>query len=114
MAANFLGKSVIRDFAKTWVWTNDSFFGMLSPADLKREFPWDQYLAALPEDGVHEWVVHPGLPDDTLLGRDDYNAHRATELQAMTSPAGVKYWERFRANLARKSVLHRKETKAPT
>jgi len=106
VAANFLGKRAANDFAATWVWTNDSFFGMLGTADLRRSFPWDRYLAALPDTGTVEWVVHPGLPDDTLTGRDDYNAERATELEALT--ANVQAWEKFRPSLARKSILHGK------
>jgi predicted glycoside hydrolase/deacetylase ChbG (UPF0249 family) len=107
MAAGFLGKRASDRFLKGWVWTNDSFFGMLSQSGLRRRFPWDRYLAALPETGVIEWVVHPGLPDETLEGRDDYNAARATELEALTGEAGVKVWEHLRPNLARKSVVHR-------
>jgi hypothetical protein len=106
-AANTLGKQAARDFATRWVWTNDSFFGMLSAADLKRPFPWDRYLAALPASGVIEWVVHPGLADETLVGRDDYNAARSVELEALTSLAGVAAWERFRGHLGRKSVLQK-------
>jgi predicted glycoside hydrolase/deacetylase ChbG (UPF0249 family) len=103
MAANVLGRTAAKDFATTWVWTNDSFFGMLGNADLRRAFPWDKYLAALPESGVVEWVVHPGLPDETLTGRDDYRAARPVELAALTENPGA--WERFRPNLGRKSVL---------
>jgi predicted glycoside hydrolase/deacetylase ChbG (UPF0249 family) len=107
MAAGMLGKQAAKVLGTRWVWSNDSFFGMLSPADLKRPFPWDRYLAALPTSGVIEWVVHPGLADETLAGRDDYNAARAAELEALTSPAGVAEWERFRAHLRRKSVLQK-------
>jgi predicted glycoside hydrolase/deacetylase ChbG (UPF0249 family) len=107
-AANLLGKSAAKDFANTWVWTNDSFFGMLSRADLHRPFPWDKYLAAMPDTGIIEWVVHPGLPDETLKGRDDYNAERTTELEALTGPEGIRMWERFRPHLGRKSILHKK------
>jgi predicted glycoside hydrolase/deacetylase ChbG (UPF0249 family) len=107
MAARFLGKQAADRFQKGWVWTNDSFFGMLSEADLRRKFPWDRYLSALPETGVIEWVVHPGLPDETLPGRDDYQAARAKELEALTGEAGMKFWEHLRPNLVRKSVIHR-------
>jgi predicted glycoside hydrolase/deacetylase ChbG (UPF0249 family) len=107
IAAGKLGQHAAKVFGTRWVWSNDSFFGMLSPVDLKRPFPWDRYLAALPATGVVEWVVHPGLPDETLTGRDDYNAARAVELEAMTSPAGVAMWERLRGHLGRKSVLQK-------
>jgi predicted glycoside hydrolase/deacetylase ChbG (UPF0249 family) len=106
-AACSLGKKAAKAFGTRWVWSNDSFFGMLSPADLRRPFPWDKYLAALPASGVIEWVVHPGENDETLVGRDDYHAARKVELEALTSPAGVKAWERFRENLARKSILQK-------
>jgi predicted glycoside hydrolase/deacetylase ChbG (UPF0249 family) len=104
-AAHLLGKIAAKKFARNKVWTNDSFFGMLGPADLHRPFPWDEYLAALPETGKIEWVVHPGLPDPTLAGRDDYKAERATELKTLTE--NLPAWEKFRPNLARKSLLHR-------
>jgi predicted glycoside hydrolase/deacetylase ChbG (UPF0249 family) len=107
MAARFLGQRAADRFLKGWVWTNDSFFGMLSAGDLLRPFPWDRYLKALPDTGVVEWVVHPGLPDETLAGRDDYNAARSVELQALTGEAGVRQWDPFRSSLARKSVVHR-------
>jgi chitin disaccharide deacetylase len=107
MAARFLGKQASDRFCKGWVWTNDSFFGMLSAGDLHREFPWAKYLKVLPESGVIEWVVHPGLPDPSLIGRDDYNAQRATELEALTGEAGMKIWDHLRSNLARKSVIHK-------
>jgi predicted glycoside hydrolase/deacetylase ChbG (UPF0249 family) len=118
-AAHFLGKTASRDFANigndtgtntgttNGVWTNESFFGMLSPADLKRPFPWDHYLAALPDAGIIEWVVHPGLPDETLKARDDYNAQRVTELEALTHSQQCHQWEKFRSNLGRKSILHK-------
>lgn len=104
-AARWLGTRAAVAFAARKAWTNDSFFGMLALADLRRSFPWASYLNALPAAGVNEWVVHPGLPDESLKGRDDYDAHRATELTALTSAEGVAAWERFRPKLARKSVL---------
>jgi predicted glycoside hydrolase/deacetylase ChbG (UPF0249 family) len=107
-AARWLGKRAAAAFAHRWVWTNDSFFGMLAAGDLRRAFPWDRYLNAMPASGVIEWVVHPGLPDETLKGRDGYDANRAAELIALTGIAGVAAWERFRSNLARKSVLRHK------
>jgi predicted glycoside hydrolase/deacetylase ChbG (UPF0249 family) len=106
-AARFIGKKAADRFSKSWVWTNDAFFGMLSEGDLRRAFPWDRYLAALPETGAIEWVVHPGLPDETLEGRDDYRAARATELEALTGEAGVKVWEYLRPNLTRKSAVYK-------
>jgi predicted glycoside hydrolase/deacetylase ChbG (UPF0249 family) len=108
MAAGFLGKRAARDFSTRWVWTNDSFFGMLGNSDLRRVFPWQKYLAALPDSGVIEWIVHPGLPDESLEGRDDYRVARATELEALTGAAGVKMWEHLRPNLARKSIIKKR------
>jgi predicted glycoside hydrolase/deacetylase ChbG (UPF0249 family) len=107
LAARWLGKSASNTFSQRWIWTNDSFFGMLSPMDLKRPFPWDNYLSALPESGVIEWVVHPGLPDETLRDRDDYHTARPVELAALTSPAGAAHWQHLRSCLARKSVLRK-------
>jgi predicted glycoside hydrolase/deacetylase ChbG (UPF0249 family) len=108
MAAGFLGKRAARDFSTRWVWTNDSFFGMLGNSDLRRVFPWQKYLAALPDSGVIEWIVHPGLPDESLEGREDYRVARATELEALTGAAGVKMWEHLRPNLARKSIIKKR------
>lgn len=104
-AARFLGGQAAAAFATRWVWSNDSFFGMLSRTDLRRPFPWDRYLANLPDQGVVEWVVHPGEPDETLGGRDDYAAARAVELAALTDPGRAKAWEHLRPNLGRKSLL---------
>ena len=103
MAAHLLGRRAARDFSESQLWANDLFFGMLSPADLARPFPWDHYLDALPQTGNVEWVVHPGLPDETLAGRDDYRVQRATELEALT--LGSANWEKYRPHLARKSGL---------
>jgi predicted glycoside hydrolase/deacetylase ChbG (UPF0249 family) len=114
IAAHLLGRRTSEKFSTTWVWTNDSFFGMLGAADLSRPFPWDNYLRALPDTGVVEWVVHPGLLDPTLADRDDYKAERARELEALTEPAGVKAWEHLRPNLARKSILHKRGGNSPT
>jgi chitin disaccharide deacetylase len=103
--AQLLGKRAAKTFSESWLWTNDYYFGMLAARDLRRAFPWRKYLKRLPSCGVVEWVVHPGLPDDTLNGRDGYRTERARELEALTSPAGVKAWEHLRPMLARKSVL---------
>jgi predicted glycoside hydrolase/deacetylase ChbG (UPF0249 family) len=105
--ARALGYQAAKDFSKRWIWTNDSFFGMLNAGDLRRQFPWQKYLNNLPEEGAIEWVVHPGEEDETLIGRDDYHAARVVELQALTSPEGVKAWEKFRSNLGKKSDLQK-------
>jgi predicted glycoside hydrolase/deacetylase ChbG (UPF0249 family) len=107
-AARWLGERAAAAFEHRWVWTNDSFFGMLAAGDLNRPFPWKSCLDALPTSGVIEWVVHPGLADETLKGRDDYDVARAVELKTLTSPGGVAEWEHLRPNLARKSVLRHK------
>jgi hypothetical protein len=104
--ADRLGKGAAKAFSQAKTWTNDYYFGMLAPDDFHRPFPWDHYLNNLPSSGPIEWVVHPGLPDDTLNGRDGYRAERAKELDALTSPTGVKIWEHLRPMLARKSVLN--------
>ena len=105
--ANVLGRRAAAAFAQRWMWANDFFVGMITPADLRRPSPWGRFLSNLPQAGVVEWCVHPGEPDDTLVGRDAYVAQRAVELDALTSPAGVAAWERFRPRLGRKSVLVR-------
>jgi predicted glycoside hydrolase/deacetylase ChbG (UPF0249 family) len=104
-AAGWMGRQASVLLEKKQIWTNDTFFGMLDPADFARPFPWDRYLPHLPSAGVVEWVVHPGRPDDSLAGRDDYRAERAVELKAFTSPEGIAAWSHLRPALARKSVL---------
>jgi predicted glycoside hydrolase/deacetylase ChbG (UPF0249 family) len=108
MVANWMGKRAFQAFGDKWVWTNDTYFGMLSSRDLRRPFPWAKYLAKLPRQGVVEWVVHPGEADETLKGRDTYRAERTTELAALTDAAGTKDWEQLRPYLSRKSILHRR------
>jgi hypothetical protein len=103
MAAHLLGKSASRFFRAKGVWSNDFFFGMLSAGDLRKEFPWEDYLEHLRRDGVIEWVVHPGLADETLIGRDSYGGERVKELEALTGEAGKKVWEELREYLIRKS-----------
>jgi hypothetical protein len=104
-AANFISTAAVKTFSTAGIWTNDFYFGMLSPADLNEKFPWDRYLKALQRSGVVEWVVHPGLADPTLAGRDDYRAQRTKELEALTSPDGIAHWQELRPFLTRKSVL---------
>jgi predicted glycoside hydrolase/deacetylase ChbG (UPF0249 family) len=103
--ASFIGRAAAKTFTASGIWTNDFYFGMLSPADLGETFPWDRYLKALQRSGVVEWVVHPGLPDPSLAGRDDYRAQRTKELEALTSPDGIDHWNQLRPFLTRKSVL---------
>jgi predicted glycoside hydrolase/deacetylase ChbG (UPF0249 family) len=105
LAANSMGKRAGRAFAEQGIRSNDFFFGMLGAADLRREFPWRKYLENLPRRGVVEWVVHPGLADPTLAGRDEYRDGRVVELQALTGVAGRHFWEPLRGNVSRKSVL---------
>jgi predicted glycoside hydrolase/deacetylase ChbG (UPF0249 family) len=78
---------------------------MLSENDLRRAFPWSEYLRHLPERGVIEWVVHPGMADASLEGRDGYRRGRVVELEALTSGDGAREWEKFRPYLGRKSAL---------
>jgi chitin disaccharide deacetylase len=104
-AANFLGRRAAKKFSAAGVWSNDFYFGMLDPAALKQEFPWQHFLKHLPESGVIEWVVHPGHEDETLIPRDTYITERAVELHALTDPSTTRYWEHLRPSLTRKSVL---------
>jgi predicted glycoside hydrolase/deacetylase ChbG (UPF0249 family) len=62
-------------------------------------------LQRLPDFGVVEWVVHPGLPDETLRGRDSYSVQRWAELRSLIDPAHALQWQRLRPLLTRKSVL---------
>jgi len=43
-------------------------------------------LNHLPDSGVIEWVVHPGMADESLIGRDDYRTARVKELESLTNP----------------------------
>ena len=104
-AANILGKRAAPLFAAANVWTNDFYFGMIDSA--VDPFPWSHYLRHLPSHGVIEWVVHPGLNDPTLEGRDDYRAERPAELAALTNPNHWLVWQPFKPYLSRKSKLDR-------
>jgi chitin disaccharide deacetylase len=108
VAADFLGRRAAPTFRRHGLFANDYFFGMLDPRLLQQDFPWQRYLNNLPESGVIEWVVHPGMADDTLTGRDRYRVGRIRELQCLTSPTGVEAWKHLRGNLARKSLLPRR------
>jgi predicted glycoside hydrolase/deacetylase ChbG (UPF0249 family) len=104
-AAHALGLLARTGFAKNGVRANDFYFGMISANDLDQEFPWAHYLSGLPGHGAIEWVVHPGLPDESLAGRDSYVVQRSRELDALTNPQGRQIWEPFKPALARKSAL---------
>ena len=106
--ANFLGRRAAAAFGQRWMWSTDFFVGMIVPRDLRRPSPWSRFLSHLPPAGVVEWCVHPGEPDDSLIGRDGYIAQRAVELEALTNPAGAAAWEPLRSRLTRKSVLVRR------
>jgi predicted glycoside hydrolase/deacetylase ChbG (UPF0249 family) len=108
-AANYLGNQAGPYFSERGVWANDFYFGMISDEDLKSPFPWEVYLRNLPQIGVVEWVVHPGLEDATLTGRDSYIKQRPVELGALTGKDGVAKWEFLRGRLARKSALAAKK-----
>jgi predicted glycoside hydrolase/deacetylase ChbG (UPF0249 family) len=111
LAAQWLGRCAADAFSVRWLWTNDYSFGMLGSRQLRHPFPWNSYLPTLPlhqAGKTIEWIVHPGLPDDTLAGRDSYRAERAKELTALTDPAQRPQWEHLRPLLARKSELARR------
>ena len=74
LAARLVGKGAAAEFSAHEIWSNDYFIGMLAGRDLGKASPWQRFLENLPQEGVVEWVVHPGLPDKTLAGRDDYRA----------------------------------------
>jgi predicted glycoside hydrolase/deacetylase ChbG (UPF0249 family) len=104
-AAHFLGKRARTLFSRRGVWTNDFYFGMIEPRCLRSPGPWDPYIQRLPETGVVEWVVHPGLPDETLRGRDLYIAERPLELQRLTDSVNALAWHHLRPFLTRKSAV---------
>jgi predicted glycoside hydrolase/deacetylase ChbG (UPF0249 family) len=104
-AAHLLGNRASSRFAKAGIKANDFYFGMLGAADLRRDFPWESYLKQMPTLGMLEWIVHPGLHDETLTGRDEYRTERARELECLTSPAGMAAWNGLRPCLASKSSL---------
>jgi predicted glycoside hydrolase/deacetylase ChbG (UPF0249 family) len=110
--AQYLGVAAARTFAAAGIASNDLFFGMFEAAEQTSPFPWLRdlnRLERLPPGCVVEWIVHPGLPDDSWTGRDPYTKGRAQELEALTDPARRGAWEQWRPNLATKTstVNHR-------
>jgi chitin disaccharide deacetylase len=61
----------------------DYFVGVLSPAMLRLENPWEPYVRLLPARAEVELGVHPGRLDESLRGRDPYIQPREAELQAL-------------------------------
>jgi predicted glycoside hydrolase/deacetylase ChbG (UPF0249 family) len=106
--AHYLGSVAGRAFAAAGVFSNDFFFGMLGRGDWANPFPWRadiRQLDRLPPGSVVEWVVHPGLPDDSWAGRDSYVSGRAMELHALTDPSGRAAWENWRPMLTTKASV---------
>ena len=83
---NLLGHSAAADFRREGICVNDFFLGVIGEQDLREENPWERQLAALPQRGSVEWMVHPGFYDESLLARDSYVHGRVRELEALTSP----------------------------
>ena len=106
-AAHWLGSQARAEFRRQHLWTNDFFFGMLDSTDLCYPFPWSRYLGRFPRSGTVEWVVHPGLLDDTLVGEDHYITERVRELEVLTSTAAFEALARAGAKLATKAALRR-------
>jgi predicted glycoside hydrolase/deacetylase ChbG (UPF0249 family) len=105
--AHSLGSAAARAFRAAGVSSNDRFFGMLDDADWNEPFPWLADLCCLeclPPGCIVEWVVHPGLPDDSWAGRDPYVRRRPMELATLTNPECSGIWKRWRANLTTKSL----------
>lgn len=104
----YFGSAVGKTFAAAGVSSNDSLFGMLDDADWADGFPWRadlRRLDRLSAGGLVEWVVHPGLPDDSWAGRDPYVSRRPMELHALTDPARRGEWEKWRASLTTKATV---------
>ena len=104
LAAGLIGQRSAHLFASHQIRSNDFFIGMLSPSGSNKAVHWQRFLDRLPSTGVVEWIVHPGLPDESLIGRDDYSA-RADELESLTHPPGKSAWDPIRPSLTRKSLL---------
>ncbi len=105
--AQYLGSAAAKFFKAAGAYSNDWFFGMLSDADWAGRFPWLADLRRLEclEPGcVVEWVVHPGLPDESWAGRDPYVRRRPIELAALTDPACRELWEKWRMSLTTKTA----------
>lgn len=112
-AARFLASGASASFAPAGVKSNDSFFGMLDPSDLSRPFPWQDYFVAMEpaltssrDTDVVEWVVHPGLADPTLQGRDPYTLERIQEHTALTDQSYRYLWDRPEIQLITKSQIN--------
>lgn len=95
-----IGNSAAAVFRRHGLRANDYYIGVLAPADLRRELPWAGYLANLPNSGRIDWMVHPGLYDQSLAGRDPYIAGRVRELEALTSAAFREKWDKRIASRA--------------
>jgi predicted glycoside hydrolase/deacetylase ChbG (UPF0249 family) len=107
MAAGFVGKKAGEIFSNHRIWSNDYFIGMLAPRDLHLSSPWAGFLKNLPDSGFVEWIVHPGLSDETLIGRDEYGVQRTKELESLTQSPGADAWQFLKPILTRKSALQR-------
>ena len=97
-----IGSAARPGFQEAGVQTNDSCFGIISPADLRKSNPWDHYLGHLPPTGTVEWFVHPGEADETLAGRDTYRAERVIELEALIRFTQQDDWPRWKSILRTK------------
>ena len=105
-AANFIGHRAANLFDGNRISHNDYFFGMISSRDMRLQFPWIRSIENLPKTGLVEWIVHPGFPDETLKGRDDYLSERAAELKALTqSPGPADAWQPINSCRTRKSIF---------
>ena len=113
LAAKLIGQRSAELFAAHHIRHNDFFIGMLAPHGLTKSLQWQHFLDRLPPAGIVEWIVHPGLPDETLTGRDDYADQRVDELESLTLPPGNVVWQRIRPLLTRKSLLIPRGTDAP-
>lgn len=91
-----LGRLARPALRRQMVWSNDWYFGVLSDDALREPFPWSRFLRHLPPTGVVEWMVHPGRPDESLVGLDPYVAGRPRELAALTHAKLRDFWPRVR------------------
>jgi predicted glycoside hydrolase/deacetylase ChbG (UPF0249 family) len=90
----WLGRGARACFAGRGLRANDTLFGTFVRAASGGVFPWAVHLAHLPNEGVVEWMVHPGRPDPALRDLDEYVEGRVAEWRALTATEHRPTWDR--------------------